>query len=63
MLRISRKIEYKGNCGNCGKTTPRMYELHIIAIYSVGQGEIKLVLCRGCIQDLKYKLFEHTRWP
>ncbi len=47
------QAEYCGTC-NRGLTT---------RLYVVTLGQFEIIMCIKCLNDLKYKMFEHTRWP
>jgi ssDNA-binding Zn-finger/Zn-ribbon topoisomerase 1 len=54
MISIDRKKDVE-RCPVCGKVAVRVYLVKLAVL--------EFILCHGCLNDLKYKIFEHTRWP
>lgn len=60
MISVERKSDVE-NCPVCGKMAVRVYLVTLGALTHLSF--LQFVICRKCLDDLKYEIFPHTRWP
>lgn len=54
MIRVTKRVDTE-RCPECGKVAPRIFLVQLAVL--------EFTLCIDCLQELKYAMFEHTRWP